>query len=161
MWEYPASFFYSAATAEEAKFREEAGEPTQILDLKREGEARTFLYAPQALNGFWYHLAHNGRYCWSVLCSLQVRGACRKRVARNYLWNGWTARTRSCEWSHAIVAIVWMGCRTARWRFRVQRLGIFSSLCLSAVQHCPRHCLYLDCSPASSEPPGEKANAWW
>ncbi len=40
---------------------EEAGGPTQIMDLKREGEARTFIYA-QALNGFWYHLTHDGRY---------------------------------------------------------------------------------------------------
>jgi hypothetical protein len=40
---------------------EEAGGPTQIMDLKREGEARTFLYA-QALNGHWYHLTHDGRY---------------------------------------------------------------------------------------------------
>ena len=40
---------------------EEAGGPTQIMNLKREGEARTFIYS-QALNEHWYHLTHDGRY---------------------------------------------------------------------------------------------------
>ncbi len=40
---------------------EEAGWPTFIMDLKREGEARAFVYA-QDLNGYWYHLTRNGRY---------------------------------------------------------------------------------------------------
>ncbi|HEU5382783.1 MAG TPA: hypothetical protein VFV38_45835 [Ktedonobacteraceae bacterium] len=39
----------------------EAGGPTQIMNLRREGEARTFIYA-QALNEYWYHLTHSGRY---------------------------------------------------------------------------------------------------